>query len=145
MIASKVPFPSRLNKRLARDLRSVGEQKVITIEMRRHDAGSFGADRISDGLTTGTLQDITCLDSLAVQTDFMDMNLGSRSPKGFDLLSTTDFVDREGCNVLHQCQAQHSTVTSTIARVFIVDQGLKKTQGNQDTCIYEAGIPSFSI
>jgi len=53
-IASQVPFWSLLSKRLACDIRSVGEQEVITIEMQRPNAGSFGTGRIRDGFTTGT-------------------------------------------------------------------------------------------
>jgi hypothetical protein len=92
--------------------------------MRRPYAGSFGEDRISDGLTIGTCKrtgtwkrlkcldtgassllryDFKCSDTLAVNTDFLQMNLSSWSSKGFDLLFTTHFVDRKGYNVMHQC------------------------------------------
>jgi len=81
--------------------------------MRRTYAESFGEDRFSDGPTigpwkrTGTWKRLKCLDTgttsilcylkcsdtLAVHTDFLHLNLSSRSPKGFDLLATIDFVE----------------------------------------------------
>ena len=63
-----MPLGSHFTKRLACDLRSVGLQEVITIEMRRPNPGSFGADRIRDGLTTSSFGPVSFSDGLTPGT-----------------------------------------------------------------------------